>query len=152
MNNDSVTPQQVAELIRLGEMHANNQAQILWARFAFTCLGLFLILATVFFVWWNYGLHNATWIIVLIVLLLGLGGWAALVSEWNDRTQERALRMMQTQMSTTAQLGQGAWTIDPKEMRRQNALTIGTQDRALLTQAPTGFVFDDDDIIEVKPS
>lgn len=152
MNNEVVTPQQVAELIRLGELHATNKAQVMWARFAFTCLGLVVLLGAVFFVWWNYGVHNATWIIALIVLMGGGVGWAAMVSEWNDRTQERALRMVQTQMQTTTPM----WHIDPKEMRRQNALTLGTQDRQLLAQqaaAPqASFIFDDDDadIIEVK--
>jgi hypothetical protein len=92
----------------------------------------------------------------VIVLLAAMGsfiGWGAMVSEWNDRTQERALRMVQTQMQTTAP----TWNIDPREMRRQNALTLGTQDRQLIAAQnapPTGFIFDDDDadIIEVKSS
>jgi hypothetical protein len=105
------------------------------------------------FVWWNYGVHNATWVIVLLAAIGAFIGWGALVSEWNDRTQERALRMMQTHMQTTSP----TWNIDPREMRKQNALTLGTQDRHLIAAQnapPTGFIFDDDDvdIIEVKPS
>jgi hypothetical protein len=153
MTQDPLTTQQVAELIRLGEMHATNKAQVLWARLAFAVLGLVVLLAVFTFVWWNYGVHNATWVIVLLAAMGSFIGWGAMVSEWNDRTQERALRMVQTQMQTTAP----TWNIDPREMRRQNALTLGTQDRQLIAAQnapPTGFIFDDDDadIIEVKSS
>lgn len=156
MSNELVTAQQVAEMLRIGEHQSNNRASTLWAFFAFTCMGIFMAFLVFMFVWWNYGLHNATWLLALMALLLvGIGG-AAMVSAWNDRVQARALDMMKTFLVTQAQYGQSMLGIDDNELRRQNAITQGVQQRLELKQsgAASGFVFDDDDaeIIEVKPS
>ncbi len=156
MQNELVTAQQVAEMLRIGENQSNNRASTLWAIFAFACMGVFIVSLVFLFVWWNYGLHNATWLLALLALLLvGIGG-AAMVSAWNDRVQARALDMMKTFLVTQAQYGQSMLGIDNSELRRQNAITQGVQQRLELKQsgAASGFVFDDDDaeIIEVKPS
>lgn len=156
MNNELVTAQQVSEMLRIGENQSNNRASTLWAIFAFACMGIFIVFLVFMFVWWNYGLHNATWLLALMALVfVGVGG-AAMVSAWNDRVQARALDMMKTFLVTQAQYGQSMLGIDNNELRRQNAITQGVQQRLELKQsgAASGFVFDDDDaeIIEVKPS
>lgn len=156
MSNELVTAQQVAEMLRIGEHQSNNRASTLWAIFAFACMGIFIASLIFAFVWWNYGLHNATWLLaVMALVLIGVGG-AAMVSAWNDRVQARALDMMKTFLVTQAQYGQSMPGIDNNELRRQNAITQGVQQRLELKQsgAASGFVFDDDDaeIIEVKPS
>lgn len=147
-----MTPQQQETMRRMAEQMDRQQAQKLWAMFAFVALLTVILLLVFGFVYYAYGLTNATWLLVL----LGIIGFAALVSAWNDRTQERGLRMMTTYMHTAAQQGTLQLGIDASELRRQNAITQGVQQRLEIKQsAPaTGFIFDDDDaeIIEVKPS
>lgn len=155
MNNEVVTSGEVDKILRIGETYANNRASALWAILAFVGLGVFLFLLLVGFVWYNFGLIHATWAIGVLLLIGSMVGLAAMVSAWNDRVQERALRMVQTQMNTNAQLGQAMWSVDPAAMRRQNAQTLGMIERKQIAQQiapPDGYIFNDDDadIIEVK--
>jgi len=155
MSNESVTSGEVERILRIGEQSANNRASTLWAILAFAGLGVLLFLLLVWFVWYNFGLVHATWAIGVLLLIGSMVGLASMVSAWNDRVQERALRMVQTQMHTNAQLGQAMWSVDPQAMRRQNAQTLGMMERKQLTQQmqpAAGYIFEDDDdvIIEVN--
>ncbi len=145
-----LTPHQHEVMQRMADSMDRQRAQTLWAMLAFAGLIIVVVGAVLGFVFYFYGLTNATWFLVLV----GMVGFAALVSSWNDRVQERALRMMTTYMHTAAQQGTLQMGIDPSELRRQNAITQGVQHRLELKQTTpaTGFIFDDDDaeIIEVK--
>ena len=146
-----LTPHQHEVMQRMADSMDRQRAQTLWAMLAFAGLIIVVVGAVLGFVFYFYGLTNATWFLVLV----GMIGFAALVSSWNDRVQERALRMVQTQMHTNAQLGQAMWSVDPQAMRRQNAQTLGMMERKQLTQQmqpAAGYIFEDDDdvIIEVN--
>lgn len=145
-----LTPHQHEIMLRMAETMDRQRAQTLWALLAFVGVLVLLVLGAFWFVFHFYGLTNATWLMVIF----GMVGFAALVSSWNDRVQERALRMMTTYMHTAAQQGTLQMGIDPNELRRQNAITQGVQQRLEIKQnAPAnGFIFDDDDaeIIEVQ--